>query len=190
MRVHSAPSPGCGTLGTVTLLLFAPEEVAAHPPCHPEPVPCVGRGGAGGCPGARVVPLGTPPQQAQASQVPMIRDEGRPAMGQGCCVGPRGVGGGAGDVLPYGGDMGTSKGPCAGVHWMPQPGHHLTPLHVLRRGSGGRVLGAGNIWAHSHNQVPPTAAAAGPSPLSRATVCFAASLAPIEAFQLRPLQGV
>lgn len=49
---------------------------------------------------------------------------------------------------------------------------------------------AGNIWAHSHNRVPPTAAAAGPEPLSSAAVCFAASLAPIEAFQLRPLQGV
>lgn len=54
----------------------------------------------------------------------------------------------------------------------------------------GAFPGAGNIWGHSHNRVLPTAAAAGPEPLSSATVCFAASLAPIEAFQLRPLQGV
>lgn len=40
MRICSAPPHGCDTLG-MAALLYAPEEVVAHPLCHP---PALGQG--------------------------------------------------------------------------------------------------------------------------------------------------
>lgn len=61
--------------------------------------------------------------------------------------------------------------------WLGRPSHSV-PVpqpHAI-------VRGPGTIWAHSHKQPPPPAAPG-------ASVCFAAPLAPIQAFGARPLEG-
>lgn len=186
MRVCSAPSCGCGVLGTAALLLLAPEEVTAHPSCHPPmcaPSWHMERG-------ARAAPMGTLKRQLKGT----VWAPERWVRAQG------------GGLTPRGGIWGTARDPVLGQGApsppnppaQAHPGHHLVPLHLLLRASGGSVprgwrersraqVTSGRIPMTKCCQLLPQQ---GRSPLSSAAVCFAASSATIEAFQLWPLQGV
>lgn len=96
--------------------------------------------------------------------------------GRGAALTPEGWTEAQGGSHPMGEDMGTSEGPRTGAGGSqptgtPQPSLTLgiasIPPRLLLQGQPaavGALPGAGNIWAHSHNRVPPTAAAAGPEP--------------------------
>lgn len=127
--------------------------------------------------------MGTPPRCPSPATAPLARDEAPKEMMQGRCVGW--VKAQVGSPTLQREHAKDALAPLRpGSPWaLPRP-------PALPAPPVGAFPGAGNIWAHSHNRVSPTAAAAGPEPFSSAAVCFAASLAPIEAFQLQPLQGV
>lgn len=159
-RVLSAPSHGCAPPPGMATLLFPPGEVAVPPPCHPPACAPCRRVAAGEARGHKELPGARGAPLGRPPWVPHC-----PPCSPRCHPAP--------------------QGRLRGL-WLPGP--RQSPSCPPPRDSPCRAqVTFGHIPITECCQLLPWQ---GRSRLSSAAVCFAASLAPIEAFQLQPLQGV
>lgn len=184
IRDRSAPSMDVAPWGwSLSLCHWGGGSASSSPRTCMCPVLALGLRVPGAALKPGVHPWEPPPRCPSPARAPPARDEAPQVMMRGCCV--EWVKAQVGSRTLQREHAKDAPAPLSpGSPWA-SPCPPALPAPLV-----GAFPGAGNIWAHSHNRVSPTAAAAGPEPLSSAAVCFAASLAPIEAFQLQLLQGV